>query len=291
MERAIIKKDGQTELIILRGIEPRDEKQVTTVAQKIKKGTFLAENNQNNLVIGETLAAELDIEVGDSISTAFSNGKRDEFSVTGIYYTGLRDLDRGGYTLLQKLQTDLGLENQISEIAIRLTDGNKTDVFKKIINQELQGKELTIESWQDRMAFINQMQRNLNIVQTMIIILAIIAAGIATTVLMYTNVLHKTRIIGILKAIGANNNDILILFIIEGIILGIAGAMVGNILGSGIDLFLIHYPIKITMGVSEGAATTIPITTIFSFSYLIVPSISTIVITLLASFYPAWRAS
>lgn len=286
-ERALVKNEGETDSITLRGVEPQFEKQTSTIVQKITEGEFLNDEDKGNIAIGYTLASEFNLKSGDSIEVVFSNGKKDKFIIKGIYNTGLRDLDKGGYLSLKELQNILGLRNKASEIAIRLTSADKSEAFKSKLPYE----DLVIETWQNRMAFIEQMQRNLNIIQTFMIVLSIIAAGIATTVLMYTNVQHKTRSIGILKAIGSNNRGILLLFMLEGIVLGVAGAIVGDIFGSLITFYLTQHPIEATMGISEGAATTVALKATFMPSYLALPSASAIVITFLASLYPAWQAS
>ena len=141
------------------------------------------------------------------------------------------------------------------------------------------------------MSFIEGFMSNANIIQRMMVVLSVLAAGIATAVLMYTNVQHKTRAIGILKAIGGRNRSILQLYVLEGLLIGVAGAIVGDILGSAITLYLSVHPIQATLGLSEGAGRPVSIATSFSWSLLIVPTLSAIVIATLASLYPAWQAS
>lgn len=286
-ERALIKKEDETDSITLRGIEPRYERQASTIVQKITEGEFLSDEDKGNITIGSTLASEFNLKIGDSIEIVFSNGKKDKFTIKGIYNTGLRDLDQGGYISLKELQGILGLRNRASEIAIRLTSADKSETFKSKLPYE----DLVIETWQSRMAFIEQMQRNLNIIRTFMMVLSLIAAGIATSVLMYTNIQHKTRSIGILKAIGSNNRGVLILFMVEGIVLGIAGAIVGDVIGSLITLYLTQHPVEATMGISEGAATTVALKATFAPSFLTLPTITAVIITFLASLYPAWQAS
>lgn len=287
MERAIVKNKDRTDALLLRGVEPEVETQTTTIAQKIQEGSFIDSTDKGAIVIGRSLATELDYKVGDPIDIVFSNGTKDRFKIKGIYYTSLRDLDTGGFVNLKELQSISGLRNRASEIAIRLNDANRSESFKRRLSRS----GLVVETWQDRMAFIGQAQRNLNIIQNMMMVLSIIAAGIATTVLMYTNVQHKTRSIGILKAIGMDNREVLALFIFEGVVIGIAGAIVGDILGTAIDFYLSGHPIQATVGVTEGAASTVNLVATFSSSFLVMPTLSAIVITILASVYPAWQAS
>ncbi len=68
----------------------------------------------------------------------------------------------------------------------------------------------------------------------MTVVLSALAIPAASTVLMYTNAQHKTRTIGILKAIGGHNRSILQLYVLEGLLIGIAGAIVGDLMGSAL---------------------------------------------------------
>ena len=76
LERAIIKKADESELILLRGIQPEEEARTTSIAQKIKEGSFLVEKDQNGFVVGETLASELNLKVSDSVTLIFSNNPK-----------------------------------------------------------------------------------------------------------------------------------------------------------------------------------------------------------------------
>jgi len=289
MGRATATKEGKTEPLVLRGVEPQDETRTTTITHHMVKGQFLEENDRNVIVLGSTLAQKLNVEPGEPLFILFGDEVRLRFTVKGIYSTGLRDLDSGGYVSLKQLQGILDLPNRASEIAVRLTDEKRSEDYQRRIGSDV--SDITVETWRDRVAFIGSLRRNLGIIQTMAVMLSLIAAGIATSVLMYTNIQHKVRSIGILKAIGAKNRDILILYVLEGLILGVAGAAIGNILGSAICLYLSANPIQVTLGASEGTATLTSVSTIFAWNLLIAPTISAILITLLASFYPAWQAA
>jgi ABC-type lipoprotein release transport system permease subunit len=287
IDRTMAIKGKKTVSMVLRGIEPESEARTTTIAAHTIKGQFLEGDDRKAIVLGDTLARKLDLEPGESLSVLFSNGSRVTFTVKGIYSTGLRDLDNGGYVSLKRLQGILDLPNRASEIAVRLTDEKRSGDYRggRI------GSDVTVETWQDRMAFIGSMRQNMGIIQTMAVALSLIAAGIATVVLMYTNIQHKVRSIGILKAIGAKNQDILALYVLEGLILGVAGATVGDVLGSAICLYLSANPIQVSLGASEGTATLIAVNTVFSRNLLISPTITAVLVTLLASFYPAWQAA
>lgn len=284
--RAMASNRNDTESAVIRGVDAETEPRATTITEYIVAGRFLEPHDQDTIVVGRTLADQLELQVGERVRLLFANGNEGRFLVQGIYDTGVSDLDGGGYMPLRRLQSLLDLHSQASEVVVRLTDKEQSANFASQLPSQW-----TIETWQQHMSFIEGFQSNANIIQQMMVVLSVLAAGIATAVLMYTNVQHKTRAIGILKAIGGRNRSILQLYVLEGLLIGVAGAIVGDILGSALTLYLSVHPIQTVLGISEGAGRTISIATSFSWSLLIVPTLSAIVIATLASLYPAWQAA
>lgn len=270
----------------VRGVDPLGEKRVTTIADYIVEGRFLTAHETDAVVVGRKLAHALQLRVGQRLRLLLSGGDEGRPLVVGVYDTGLRDLDSGVYVPLRSLQGLLGMGDQATEIVVRLDDPSATAAFIS----RLRGR-WKAEGWQSRVSFVQALQANADIVRQIVVLLSILAAGISTAVLMYTNVEHRTRVIGILKAIGAEDGGVLRLFVLEGFLLGVGGALVGGALGSSICVYLAAHPIHATMGVSEGNIHAVAIAAAFSWSLLVAPAVSAIAIATSASFYPAWRAA
>lgn len=286
LTQVIASNHDLSEAVVIRGVDPIAEPGVTTIAEYMVAGRFLESRDREVIIIGSTLAAKLGISLGQQVHLLLTSGSQENFLVQGIYDTGISELDGSGYVSLSELQALLDLPAQASQVVIRLKDKEQSASFAS----RLLG-EWKVETWQEQMAFIQGFQRNAEIIQRMMVVLSVLAAGIAIAVLMYTNVQHKTRAIGILKAIGGRNKAILQLYLMEGLLLGVAGAIVGDILGSVITLYLSAHPPQATFGLGEGAGRVMSLTASFSWSLLIVPTISAILVATLASLYPAWQAA
>lgn len=289
LERALAVRDEESEPLSLKGIDPRDERRVTTIAEHVTVGRFLKESDREAVVLGEGVASKLGLRPGDTVFVALGTGGRIRLTVQGLYSTGLRDLDSGGYMPLKQLQNALGLRDRASELVTRLDDESKAGEYGQRI--EAMDSAVTAETWRDRMAFIGSLRGNMSIIQTLMVVLSLLAAGIAITVLMYTSIQHKVRSIGILKAIGVKDSDVLRLYLLEGAIMGIAGAVVGDLLGSAVALYLSNTPMTVSTGAAVGEAGTSSLTAVFSLRHLLLPSVNALVVTLAASLYPAWKAS
>ena len=127
--RAMASHRDETESVVIRGVEAEAESRATTIADYIVAGCFLDPRDQDTIVIGRSLADRLELQVGERVRLLLANGNDARFLVQGIYDTGVRDLDSGGYISLRRLQTLLGLRGHASEIVVRLTDKEQSANF------------------------------------------------------------------------------------------------------------------------------------------------------------------
>ena len=121
-----------------------------------------------------------------------------------------------------------------------------------------------------------------------------IAAGLGTFNIMMISVLERVREIGILKALGMKDKDVLSLYIIQGVLVGFIGSLIGLILGCGAAFLIPALLGGFTMGPRGGGQTssaTFSFTPIISPLYISIATTISIVVTLISSIYPAWRAS
>lgn len=279
---AITKKENRS--VLLNAIDAASESQTTTLHEKIIKGRFLDSSRKNCIIIGSELSEDLKVEVGDSIAIQFSNAQKMRFKISGIYSTGFHEIDNGIYMNLPEYQRRMNVVNRASQIIVRLKNPKLAEVLAERLREwQIQAK---VETWKDRLRFVEGLQQNYRFIQRIVIFLSIASAGLATGVLIYTNIQHKIRSIGILKAIGTRNCRVLQLYILEGMLIGISGASVGNAAGSLICSYISTHPLQIRTSLSSNLVTAE-----FSLSLLILPTLIAISVTLAGSLYPAWRAA
>ncbi|WP_394352568.1 ABC transporter permease, partial [Candidatus Nitrosotalea sp. FS] len=120
-----------------------------------------------------------------------------------------------------------------------------------------------------------------------IIALVVGAVGIVTT--LYNSVTERIREIGTMKAIGAQNTTILALFIVEASLIGIIGASLGVIIGIGGGYIMSIVTTTTPMGGGGGQSVHIP--PIFALMDLIKVWLLSLVLSIIAGMYPAWKAS
>jgi ABC-type lipoprotein release transport system permease subunit len=219
------------------GVEPEKEMTVNVIGQNIKEGRNLTSNDLDNILIGKGLAGVMGVTVGDRV-TLVGRSQHDQMrqrtmTIVGIFDLGMADIEKQTvYISLGEAQSLYELESP-TEVAIFLQRlGQESEVINGM-KPGLPGYE--IESFQanypDLASAINTKGGVMNVFS--VIIIAIAGVGILNLLLMA--VYERTREIGVLGAMGLKPNQISLLFVLEGIMIGLVGAAVGIVFGLAIN--------------------------------------------------------
>ncbi len=182
------------------------------------------------ILVSYRLAENLQLNVGDDTTLAFENGKVKLYTVKGIIRTGNLDFDASTVIMnMDELARQLDLENKASVILIKLSDKMLVEKYKPIIVQELGVSNL--RTWREEIEYILSFSAAWKDFSNVISVVGLIAAAVSVGLIIYINVVHKKRQIGIMKAMGAKDSFIFKVFIMEAIIFGLIGVALGDVLG------------------------------------------------------------
>jgi ABC-type lipoprotein release transport system permease subunit len=224
------------------GIEPEKELSVNIIGQYVKAGRNLTSSDTDNILIGKGLADAMNVQVGDRI-TLVGRSQHDQMrqrtmTVIGIFDLGLADIEKQTvYISLGEAQSLYDLPGQSTEVAIYLQRlGQENNVINSMKSALPSGYE--IESFEanypDLASAINSKNGVMDIFS--VIIIAIAGVGILNLLLMA--VYERTREIGVLGAMGLKPNQISLLFILEGTMIGLVGVAAGIVLGLALNGYL-----------------------------------------------------
>jgi ABC-type lipoprotein release transport system permease subunit len=222
------------------GVEPEKEMKVNIIGQNVKEGRNLTSDDLDNILIGKGLADAMGVKVGDRVTLVGSSQheqmRQRTMTIVGIFDLGMADIEK------QTVYISLGEAQSLYEVA----GSTEVAIFLERLGQEggmidgmkpsLPGYE--IESFQanypDLASTINTKGGVMNIFS--VIIIAIAGIGILNLLLMA--VYERTREIGVLGAMGLKPNQISLLFVLEGIMIGLVGVAVGIVFGLAINGYL-----------------------------------------------------
>ena len=214
--------------IVLRGVEDEKFLAIVDLRKRLVAGRF--DINGGGVVIGATLASELGVGIGDKIRISSSEGIDDVVSVSGIFKLGNSAVDKTWVvTSLRHAQSLFALPGGATLLELKVAD-----VFDaENAARDAAGRTgLEAESWMtanaELLAGLSAQSSSKSLIQFFVAVA--VALGIASVLIV--SVVQKSREIGILRAVGTPSRRILLVFLIQGGILGVIGSFTGSALGA-----------------------------------------------------------
>ena len=306
--------------IVVRGIDPEKEETVSDLGKNMVSGTvsdlktkssFSGEikgrekKNRAGIILGKELSRRLGAGVGDIVSMVSPVSRVTPvgliprmklFKVVGVFESGMYEYDANlSFILLKSAQKFFSMKNGVSGIEVRVADIEQAGNIASVIQKEL-GFPYLVRDWM-------RMNRNLfsalkleKVVMFIILILIIFVAAFNIVSTLFMLVMEKAKEIAILKSMGASCSSIMKIYSYQGLVIGLVGTFLGCATGFVIvpNLNEIVGSIESIFGIVAFPSDVyyldrLPSKIQYMDSFLII--IFSVVICLVASLYPAWRAS
>lgn len=283
--------------VTITGLEPEAEAALGLLAENIAAGRYLVPDDGDHVLIGQSLAERLDVGIGDRVSmvgrATHEQMRRRTMTVIGIYDMGLPEVEKGlVYISLPEAQSLFELRDQVTEVVVAMeTVGQEAGLVERL---RLALPDYEVNAWDEISPELRQsMDMNTQVMGIFgLIVLLIAAIGILNLLLMA--VFERTREIGLLGAMGLKRREILSLFLLEGTMLGLMGALLGCLVG-GLIVFIFGQVGLDWSAASEASDLTALIGErlypAVTGDMLVARGATVVFIAALASLYPAWRAS
>ena len=291
---------------ILRGIDPSKEGGVTNIDKYLLDGiTTEVLNGQyedgeflrDGVILGNEMASQLGVLVGDVVNIISPMGRKspmglmpkiDKYHVAGIFHSGMFEYDSGMALLsIKSAQRFFGMNGRISGIGIKVDDIYSADDTATELEKNL-GSPYYARDWMEmnESFFFALKLEKAAIFIVLVLIVFVAAFNIISTMIMV--VMDKGRDIAILKAMGATRKTIKRIFLLEGVIIGVVGTFLGNVLGFVTCIALDKYEfIKIPSDIYNVPKLTVEMN-LFDFGLI---TACALLITTLSAIYPAHNAS
>ncbi len=282
---AIATYGTKTANVAILGVEPEQQERATTIGDKLLQGDLAKlRSTADGVVVGQGIALVLGAHMGDSITLASSTGGRASGRIVGIFQTGVTPVDYSRvYMLLNNAQTLLDKKNIINRITIRSDDYTKAQGYAAQI-ESLCGYKT--ESWQESNANFLKIFAIQDMITYIITGALLVVAAFGVLNILIMAVLERVNDIAILRSFGLSRGDITFIFVNQGVVIGLVGATLGLILGKVLIEGLRRLPIQM-----EGLVKAEGLLMSEHRSMYIMAFVSSMVVVLIASVYPARRAA
>jgi len=299
-------RDEQVSGVLVRGILPATEARVSGLSDIMTQGSLEAlAPGAWRILLGSALARELDVAVGDKVVLAIAQGtvtpaglvpRLRRFTVAGIFSAGMYDFDRGlAYVHLDDAARLWRTGGHVTGLRLTLTDMFQAPEVSRRVATALGGGYYVSDWTRQHANFFRSIQLSKQMMFTILLLVVAVAAfNIVSTLVMVVQ--DKQGDIAILRTLGASPPEVMTVFMIQGMLIGVVGTLAGLGLGALLALNIEHlvHVLEAVVG------TTFLAPDVYFMSDL--PAElragdlwricgTAFVLTVLSTIYPAWRAA
>ena len=299
--KALITSARGEEFITIKGVDPALEPSVTDISRALRSGSLEAlasagDDGTAGILLGKDLAAQLGVDVGDSVSLLTPQGtlspmgmipRTRRLRVAGIFGLGLYEFDSTYGLVSLDVAKRLLDKDHVDLIQLRIDDIYAAPKVARAITAALGSQYLT-QDWTEmnRSLFSALWLEKMAISITIGLIVMVAALNIVASLVLL--VMEKNRDIAILKTMGASARSVTAVFVMQGLIIGLVGTAVGSGAGYALSYVLDRYEL-IRVPIDVYQVSHVPFTVLpLDFAMVVVLAV---VICLLATIYPSRQAA
>jgi lipoprotein-releasing system permease protein len=290
---------------LVRAVSEADIKRLTTISSNIRAGTLDGFDSGEGVAIGQRLADQLGVRAGDKLTLISPNGpaspfgqvpRRKVYNVAAVFLIGMSEFDTAfAYMSLKEAQIYFDKDDEVSTIELTIDNPEEADRISQLAI-DVAGRPVITSDWKIRnQTFVGALEVERNVMFIILMLIVMVAAlNIISGLIMLVR--SKARDIAILRTMGASQGSILRVFLMAGASIGVAGTVAGLAIGvliarnidalknffswlAGRDLF----PATLYF------LSRLP--SIIDWREVIAVVLMALVLSLLASLYPAWKAA
>jgi lipoprotein-releasing system permease protein len=268
----------------VQGIDPNREPRVSMLATQMRHGTLASLYRATNaIILGSRLAEKIGARLGANITVQTSDGARITAQVVGLFHSGVRSVDEGtAYVLVKTAQILARQTGLVNEIRVRVADPLAAMDVAQRIERESGYKSV---AWQEAHEDLLSAFLVRNVIMYTVVGAILLVASFGTYNIISTITHEKTRDIAILKSLGLREATVRRIFVLEGLLIGLAGALLGWALGYALTRVLGTVEIRNPLI----DATRLPL--VYSVLHYALAAVVALASSLVAGYFPARKAS
>jgi len=276
--------NGESQSLLVRGLDFSKADNIYKISDAIVEGNMPA--NSNEVILGSSLKEEYGLKINEEVSIITPDKRTEKCKITGFFDLKVAQVNNTWcITTLDSAQKLFNLENTITSIEMQVSDDNvfSADEISDKITQDLNNQNLKITNWkvQNEQLLSGLSGQSVSSLMIQVFVMISVVLGIASVLAI--TVMQKSKQIGILKAMGIKNSSASLIFLFEGFILGIFGAVAGILLGLGLSTAFTTFALN-----PDGT----PVVELYiSKSFIALSGAIAVVACVLASLIPARKSS
>jgi lipoprotein-releasing system permease protein len=230
---AFLLKDDRSDPVIVRGWIFEDAEGIYSIEEKLVEGRLPKEGE---VIAGLNLKDELGLSLNEEMKLATASGRIEEYRISGFYDFRVSSINSSW--IITDIKTAQGLfdyGDRATTIEMQVEDVFAADLIADSINNRIDD-DLVIDNWKDQNQELLSGLNGQSISSIMIQVFVMVSVVLGISSVLAITVIQKSKEIGILKAMGIKDGDASKIFLLQGLILGVFGAVLGVALGLGLSV-------------------------------------------------------
>lgn len=278
---ALIKQNNKNYSVLIRGMNIEDSDKIYNIENRIIEGRV--PENDFETIIGKELKLELDVKVGDEIEIIANSGEHKKLIITGFFNFNVASLNKTWMiTTLETAQKLFYFDDKVTGIEMQTKDVFKADEIAANITSKLDDN-VTINNWKAQNAELLSGLNGQSVSSIMIQVFVLISVALAIASVLAITVIQKSKQIGILKAMGIKDKTASLIFLFQGLMLGVIGAVLGVAFGLLLSLMFTKFALN-----PDGT----PVVALYiDYGFIVLSAMIAVASSTVAALIPARRSS
>lgn len=239
---ALFSQDDETFSLSIRGFEIDEADGIYNIKDSMVEGNLPKEDYE--AIIGLDLSKNASLEVNDEIEVVTNSGETKTFTITGIFDLGVASLNSlWTITSMETAQNLFSYDNEVTSINMQVLDVFEADTVAQSIEESLPDG-IESSNWKDENADLLSGLSGQSASSLLIQVFVMISVLLGIASIFAITVVQKSKQIGILKAMGIRDKTSSLIFLFQGLLLGVIGAILGVILGLTLAYVFTKFALK-----------------------------------------------
>lgn len=240
---AFLDYDTDTAPVVIRGFDLALSDPIYKIRRAIVAGS--EPRSRDEVLIGRELAEKSSTSVGDRIAIVLPDGSQSDLRVSGIFDLDVSSLNKTWVVAsLEDAQRLLKLGDRVTTVEMQVREVFSADALAADVKRLLSEKELVVDNWKDANRSLLSGLNGQSVSSNMIQVFVLVAVLLGISSVLAISVVQRQKQLGILKAMGIRDRDASMIFVFQGMLLGVIGGALGIVFGVGLLQMFATFAVK-----------------------------------------------
>ncbi len=229
--------------ILLRGFNIDDADKIYKLKNNIYEGRI--PERKDEVIIGKDLSVKSGLTLGDEAVIVTPGGGSLKLNIVGLYDLQVASINESWLiTDMETAQDVLSIDDKITSVEMQVKEEFDADIIAEDLSYTLSQEDLKVDNWKDQNQSLLSGLNGQSVSSAMIQVFVLVAVLLGISSVLAISVVQRSRQLGILKAMGIQDRDASLIFVFQGLMLGVIGAVLGIALGFGLLIMFTKFAVN-----------------------------------------------